>query len=35
MFAIKTTQLTKKYKNFEALKNINFSIQQGDFFALL
>ena len=35
MFAIKTTDVTKKYKNFEALKNINFHIQSWDFFALL
>ena len=35
MYAIKTTNLTKKYKDFEALKNINFSIKSWDFFSLL
>lgn len=35
MFAIKTTNLVKKYKNHLALKNINFEVKQGDFFALL
>lgn len=35
MYAIKTTNLTKKYKNFEALKNINFEIKAWDFFSLL
>lgn len=35
MFAIKTTSLTKKYKNFQALKDINFSLKEWDFFALL
>ena len=35
MFAIKTTNLVKKYKNHLALKNINFEVTQGDFFALL
>lgn len=35
MFAIKTTSLNKKYKNFEALKDINFSLKEWDFFALL
>lgn len=35
MFAIKTTDLVKKYKEHLALKNINFEIKQWDFFALL
>lgn len=35
MFAIKTTNLVKRYKNHLALKNINFEVTQGDFFALL
>lgn len=35
MFAIKTTDLVKKYKEHFALKNINFEIKEGDFFALL
>ncbi len=35
MFAIKTTDLVKKYKEHFALKNINFEIKQWDFFALL
>ena len=35
MYAIKTTNLTKNYKDFEALKNINFSIKSWDFFSLL
>lgn len=35
MFAIKTTDLVKKYKEYFALKNINFEIKQWDFFALL
>lgn len=35
MFAIKTTDLVKKYKEHFALKNINFEIKEWDFFALL
>ncbi len=35
MYAIRMSHLQKKYKNFEALKNIDFSIQEWDFFALL
>jgi ABC-2 type transport system ATP-binding protein len=35
MFAIQTKNLVKTYKNFQALKDINFEIQAGDFFALL
>lgn len=35
MFAIKTTDLVKRYKEYFALKNINFEIKQWDFFALL
>lgn len=35
MFAIQTHNLVKQYKNFQALKDINFEIKEGDFFALL
>jgi len=35
MKALQTKNLTKKYGSFEALKNINFDIHSGDFFALL
>jgi ABC-type multidrug transport system ATPase subunit len=35
MYAIKTIQLEKKYKDFQALKQINFEVKAGDFFALL
>lgn len=35
MFAIKTTHLSKKYKNTDALKDINFEVPTWDFFALL
>ncbi|MCH2188670.1 ABC transporter ATP-binding protein [Candidatus Gracilibacteria bacterium] len=35
MKALKTKNLSKKYGSFEALKNINFEIESGDFFALL
>jgi ABC-type multidrug transport system ATPase subunit len=35
MYAIKTEKLEKKYNNFQALKNIDFTIKEGDFFALL
>jgi ABC-2 type transport system ATP-binding protein len=35
MYAIKTTKLEKKYKNFQALKQIDFEVKAWDFFALL
>lgn len=35
MNALKISSLEKKYKNFSALKNINFEIKKWDFFALL
>ena len=35
MKALQTKNLSKKYGSFEALKNINFDIHSGDFFALL
>lgn len=35
MKAIEIIDLEKKYKSFTALKNINLTVQEGDFFALL
>lgn len=35
MYAVKTTKLEKKYKDFQALKQIDFEIREWDFFALL
>ena len=35
MNAIKTIQLTKKYKNFTAVDNLNLEIKQGELFSLL
>jgi ABC-2 type transport system ATP-binding protein len=35
MYAIKTTKLEKKYKDFQALKQIDFEVKSWDFFALL
>lgn len=35
MEAIQTVNLTKKYKNLTAVKNLNLSVKQGELFALL
>ena len=35
MYAIEIKNLTKKYKEFEALKNISFKIEKGDFFGFI
>ena len=35
MYAIKTKELTKKYKNLTAVSNLNLEIRQGELFSLL
>ena len=35
MIAIKTTNLTKQYKNIIAVNNLNLEIRKGELFALL
>jgi ABC-2 type transport system ATP-binding protein len=35
MKALEIKNVSKKYKDFEALKDINLEVKSGDFFALL